>query len=353
MLQADGSGTPQRPWSWKLALQLMGRAAATFAENRGNQLAGAISYFTLFALFPATLLLVSSFSFFLRDQAVQDRVLNALIDYLPITGSTIAESLQQVVDLGATATIVSFFGALWTAGALSAAIRGALNQVFEVETSRPMLRAKLVDFVLLPILAVPLIGGIVLTTILQLFRLELQERWGLLDGRWAWLWGVGSFVIPLALSFVAFAALYRLAPNQHQPFRFLWPAALFAAIAFEGLKSGFGFYLDHFANYSVYGSVGSVIVLLFWIYLTANILIFGAAIASQLPHVLYEDDGPGDEDGGGWLRSVWGFARGLVLVQDEPTRPRAHRESSAPHAEGALEREGPSGDAPTGDRRRR
>lgn len=319
----------------------MGRAASTFAANRGNQLAGAISYFTLFALFPATLLLVSSFGFFLRDQEVQDRVLNSLIDYLPITGTTIAESLQQVADFGATATIASFFGALWTAGALSAAIRGALNEVFEVDASRPVLRAKLVDFVLLPILAVPLIGGIVLTTILQLFRVELQERWGLLDGHWAWTWSVGSFVIPLALSFVAFAALYRLAPNQHPPLRYIWPGALFAALAFEALKSGFGFYLDHFANYSVYGSLGSVIALLFWIYLSANILIFGAAIASQLPHVMRADAASDDDDeGGGWLRAVWGFARGLVLVQDEPTRTRApHTPPHAgPHAGDSSER---------------
>jgi len=315
----------RRALSWKSPFHLLGRAAENFLEDRGTQLAGAISYFTLFALFPVTLLLVSVFGIVLRNESIQERVLIALIDYLPIDGSAIADSLRQVADLGATVTLVAFVGALWTAGALSAAIRQALNQVFEVETRRPMLRAKLVDFVLLPVLALPLIGGIVLTTMLQFLKAGIQNRWGLLDGRWVWTWDVGAFLIPLSLSFLAFAALYRFAPNHEQPMRYIWPGALFAALAFEGLKAGFGLYLEHFGIYSLYGSLGSVVVLLFWVYLSANIMVFGAEIANEIPHVLRHDPHPGDDSQTDLKRSVWNFARGLLLVQDDTVRPRASR----------------------------
>ena len=131
--------------TWKFPFHVLGRAASNFAEDRGTQLAAAISYFTLFSLFPATLLAISVFGIVLRNEEIQNRVLTAIIDYLPIEGSTVSESLRDVADLGPTVTIVSLFGAFWTSGALSAAIRQALNQVFEVERRRPLLRAKLID----------------------------------------------------------------------------------------------------------------------------------------------------------------------------------------------------------------
>ncbi len=313
--------------TWKVPFHVLGRAASNFAEDRGTQLAAAISYFTLFSLFPATLLAVSVFGIVLRDEDVQTRVLTAIIDYLPVEGSTVADSLRDVADLGPTVTVLSLIGAFWTSGALSAAIRQALNQVFEVEKRRPLLHAKLIDFVILPILVVPFVGGVVLTGALRLFQQELDDRWAFLDGRFAWTWEVGAFLIPLFLSFSTFAMLYRFAPNRAMPFRFILPGALFAALAFEGFKAGFALYLATLGNFTVYGSLGSVIVLLFWVYLTANILVFGAEISVELLHVLHREPRHGRADGGpepDLKRSVFNFIRGLVLVAEED-QPRVSR----------------------------
>lgn len=306
---------------------MLGRAASNFAEDRGTQLAASISYFTLFSLFPATLLAVSVFGIVLRNEEIQNRVLTAIIDYLPVEGSTVADSLRDVADLGPTVTVLSLIGAFWTSGALSAAIRQALNQVFEVQRRRPLLRAKLIDFVILPVIAVPFFGGVVLTGAWRFFEQELDDRWGILDGRFSWTWDVGALLIPLVLSFITFALLYRLAPNRSLPFRFILPGALFAALAFEGLKAGFAFYLQSLGDYSVYGSLGSVIVLLFWIYLTANILIFGGEISAEWPHVLHGESRHGHAHLGpepDLKRSVFNFVRGLVLVAEED-QPRVSR----------------------------
>ena len=321
--------------TWKFPFHVLGRAASNFAEDRGTQLAAAISYFTLFSLFPATLLAVSVFGIVLRNESLQTRVLNAIIDYLPVQGSTVAESLRDVADLGPTVTVLSLIGAFWTSGALSAAIRQALNQVFEVEQRRPLLQAKLVDFVILPILAVPFFGGVVLTGALRLFQQELDTRWAFLDGRFAWTWEVGALLIPLVLSFTTFAMLYRFAPNRSLPFRFILPGALFAALAFEGLKAGFAFYLANLGNYTVYGSLGSVIVLLFWVYLTANILVFGGEISAEWPHVLHQEPRHGHAQEGpepDLKRSVFNFVRGLVLVAEED-QPRTTRHTPAEQSE--------------------
>lgn len=310
----------RRPLRWTTVPQVLGRAAANFAEDSGTQLAASISYYTLFSLFPLTLLAVAIFGTFLRDPALQERVLDAIIDFLPVEGPTIAESLEQAATLGPTVGIVSFFGALWSAGALSAAVRRTMDRVFEVSSGRPLVRAKLIDFVLIPVIGLPLLGGLVLTGVLRFFERQLGERWGLLDGNLGWTWDLGAFLIPLALSFVAFTALYRLAPNKRHPMRFILPGAFVAALGFEGLKSGFAWYLDAFGNYAVYGPLGSVIVLLFWVYLAANILIFGAEISAEIPHITREEPRHGSKEPGDWKRSLLGFVQGLVMASGEDDR---------------------------------
>ncbi len=291
-------------------------------------MAASISYYTLFALFPVTLLAVAIFGIVLRDAEVQARVLGGISDLVPLEESTVEELLGQAADLGPTVSILSFFGAVWSAGALSAAIRSSMNVVFEAGRRRPMVRAKLVDFVLLPVIGLPLVAGIVLTTLWRIFERTLDDEFGLLDGRFAWTWDVGAFLIPLLMSFIAFAALYRIAPNRSHPWRYVAPGALLAALAFEGLKGGFGLYLENLFNESIYGSLGSVIVLLFWVYLTSNILIFGGEVAAEIPHVLRDEPRHGtQEEEGDWKMAMLGFVQGLFMVQDDEEAPPTPRRS--------------------------
>lgn len=301
---------------------MLGRAAVNFRDDRGTYMAAAISYYALFSLFPLTLLAVAIFGIVLRDDDVQARVLNAIIDFLPIEGSSVEQSLRRVADLGPTLTAVSAVGSLWSAGALSAAIRSALNVAFEVERPRPLLRAKLIDYLMIPILGLPLLGGIVLTTIWRLAQRELDERWNFLDGRFAWTWEVGAVGIPLVLTFVTFLIAYWLVPNRPGRVRYLWPGALFAALAFEAMKAGFTLYLASFGNYDlIYGSIGSVIILLFWVFVSANILIYGAEIAGAVPHVLHPEPNEGDTSGNDWRSAVASFLRGLVMAGDQAPEP--------------------------------
>ncbi len=311
----------QRPPWYSFAFHVAGRAASNFTEDRGTQLAASISYYALFSLFPLTLLVVSIFGIVLRDAEVQARVLDGITDYVPLEQSTVEQMIGSAADLGPTVSIVSFLGAIWSAGALSAAIRSAMNVVFEVRTRRPILRAKLVDFVLLPVIGIPLVGGIVLSAGVRFFERELDERYGLLDGRFSWTWDVGVFFIPLTMTFIAIVALYRIAPNRAQPFRYIWPGALLAALAFEALKGGFGLYLEHFFNESIYGSLASVIILLFWVYLASNILIFGGEVAAEIPHVLHAEPRHGTRNQGDWKHAALAFLQGLFMVPEEEEPP--------------------------------
>jgi membrane protein len=93
---------------------------------------------------------------------------------------------------------------------------------------------------------------------------------------------VGARLLAFLPSFAIFLILYKLIPNTKTYWRYVWPGALLAAVLFEVSKSIFVLYLDRFATYElIYGSVGSVIALLFWIYVAAFILILGAEFSAE------------------------------------------------------------------------
>jgi membrane protein len=307
----------------RTAGRVLMRAAANFAEDRCTHLAAGISYFALFSLFPLTLLAVSVFGVVLRDEGTQQRVLDWIVDVLPVEAPTLESSLRAVAGGGPTLTIVSLVAALWSAGALSAALRRSLNVVFDVNRSRPFVQGKLIDFAVLPTLGLIALASVVLTTTWRIIRAEAGDRLPLGE-ELAPLWELGALSIGIVLSLITFAALYRVLPNRPVRLAHLWPGALVAALAFEAVKFGFAIYLANFTNYDVvYGSLGGVIALLFWVYLTANIMLFGAEITAEVPHVLREEPRHGHvgSDEGNWRASLWALARGLVLTPGESGAP--------------------------------
>src|SRR5690606_18539344 len=151
------------------------------------------------SLFPLTLLAVSIFGVVLRSEAVQERVLDAIFDLVPIdpgqTGA-VQTALERAAELGPSLSIVAMFGAIWQAGDLSAAVGAALDVVFDAHRSRPFLRGKLVAYMLLPTIGIPLIGGIALTAAWRIAR-GLVSELPFVEGRLGWLWTLGGLAIPL------------------------------------------------------------------------------------------------------------------------------------------------------------
>lgn len=298
--------------------RLLGRALVGFVLDRGSQMAAAISYYALFSLFPLTLLAVSIFGIVLRDQPFQDRVLTAILDVLPIEDETTADALRRVANLGPTLTLVSALVTLWTAAALSASLRNALNVVFAADQGRPYLHGKAVDFLLMPVLGLPFIGGVALTTAWRLIEREVHDRWSIFDGWLGYVWGAGFIAIPFGLTFAAFLLTFWLLPNRRLPFRYLWPGALVTTVLFEAIKQLFAIYVHTIATFdAIYGPLSSVIVLLFWVYLTATIVVFGAEVSAALPGIATGGPSPGAGD---WRRSTLTFLRGLVMAPENEMR---------------------------------
>jgi membrane protein len=321
----DGDRTS---FTWRLLGPVLRRATVNFVEDRCTQLAAAISYFALFSLFPLTLLLVAVFGIVLRDEDVQARVLERIVDEIPVDAPSIESSLRALADLGPTLSAVGLIGTLWASSALATAVRLALDVVFDVTRPRPLVRAKLVDVLIMLAVGILFLTSLALTTAWRVAQTQADERWGLFDGNFAWLWDVGALAIPAAVTFLMFLLMYRTLPHRRTQVRDIWPGALLAAVAFELAKAAFATYLSNFGNFDViYGSLGGVIALLFWVYMSANIMLYGAEVSAEVSHVLRGEPRRGhiaDEEGD-WRASLLTMLRGLVLAPGERDTERRGR----------------------------
>jgi membrane protein len=310
------SETPVSPSLAHVATWSVRRGVVNFVDDRCTLLAAAISYFALFSMFPLVLLAAAVFGVVLRDEALQARVLDAIVGAIPVHAPTVASSLRALANLGPTLSIVSLLGAVWASGALATAVRSALEVVFDVDRGRPYFLAKVMDYVIVLGAGLLFLTSTVITTGWQIIQAH-ADRLGFAESGFSWLWSLGGLVLPAVTTFLTFLLLYRALPHRATRLLHIWPGALLAAILFELAKNGFALYLAYFGNYQVvYGSLGGVIALLFWVYISANILLFGAEVSAEVGHVMRGEPRrghvPGEE--GDWRRSLRQMLRGLLFA---------------------------------------
>ena len=240
--------------------------------------ASALAFQVLFSLFPFIIFLVALLSFldlshffaWLREE---------LSVFLPQTSM---DQVNQVLDeLQKPREGLLSFGALvalWTASAAIRSIMHAMNIAFDVPEERPIWKRILLSIFFTIGLAVLLTLGAALLTIGPQAMQWVADRVGL--GQvfvtvWAWLRWPGAF---LALN-LAIALIYYASPNIKQKFRFITPGALLAVVTWIICSIGFNYYVSNFANYNAtYGSIGAVIVLLLYFFISAAILLYGAEV---------------------------------------------------------------------------
>jgi membrane protein len=304
----------------RMTAGVLARSVVSFVEDRGSQLAAAISFFALFSLFPLALFSAAVFGIVLRNEELQSRTLEAIVDALPVQTPSVEQSLRALADLGPTLSVVSLLTALWVSGALATALRSGLDVVFDVERGRPYFRAKLFDYIVVLAAGALFLASTVATTGWRIVEARADARLGLDADDVGFVWDVGALVLPAALTFATFVLLYRALPHRATQLAHVWPGALLAAVLFELAKVGFAIYLANAARYQVvYGSLGGVIALLLWVYVSANILLFGAEVAAEFGHLRRGEPRHGHAfaDDGDWRASLVAMVRGLMFAPSD------------------------------------
>jgi membrane protein len=236
----------------------------------------------------------------------------------------VASTLENVAQTRSSAIgIVGLLTLGWSGSAMFGVVRSSLNHVFRVNSPRPIVLQKLLDLGIVLAFAPFFIGSVVATSALRLARTASEDLHylGDLPENLGIAWWIASTALPLAISFVAFFFTYWLIPARRTHAKYVAGGALLAAVLFEIVKLGFTIYLENFSSYDVvFGSLGAVVSFLFWVYLSANILLLGAEVVSETPDVMagrFDERLPGPQRTA--KQKVFRLLRSLILrPKDEP-----------------------------------
>ena len=267
------------------------RSIQKFGDDRCTHMAAAISYYALFSLFPLLILMVSIFGIFLQSSSLQKDLVDHVLEFLPLTAdkgrNEVRDAIDAIAGISIPLSMVGLLGLAWSASAMFGAIRTSLNTAWDIKTPRHFVNQKLLDLGMMAGIGVFFLLSIGTTAFLRTTQEVSSDVLGPLSSNTAFLWRVIPYLMPAIFSFGAFVLLYRFVPAAPIRIGDVWPGALIAAIFFETIKNGFSFYVANFGHYDVvYGSLGAVVALLFWMYLSAVALLFGAEVASEYPRVM-------------------------------------------------------------------
>jgi membrane protein len=240
-----------------------------------THMAAGVSYYAVLSLFPLILALVAVLGIFLPSETIQEEIFGFFERNLPGTVDVLKENIEQVIQFRGAIGLVGIVLLLWTASAMFGAVSRTINRAWDVHQDRPFHIRKLRDLSMALGISILFFLSLGATSVYSILRsTDFPVIGTALD--------VGARLLAFLPSFAIFLILYKFIPNTKTYWRYVWPGALLAAVLFEISKSLFILYLDRFATYElVYGSIGSVIALLFWIYVAAFILILGAEFSAE------------------------------------------------------------------------
>ena len=265
---------------------LLRRTVREFLDDGGTDLAAALTYYSVLAMFPGLIALLALVGVFGQASTSVEKMLEVLS---PLVSAETIERLRPTLSELATmegaglTLVLGLLGALWSASGYVGAFSRAMNRIYEVDEGRPFWRLRPMQ-----------IGVTVLTVLLSAVALAIlivtgpvAEAVGNAVGLggnlvvlWDWLkWPVLALVV-----MVVVAVLYYATPNvSFTRFRVISAGAFVAILVWLVASVGFAVYVANFSSYNrTYGSVAGVVVALLWLWITNLALLFGAELDAEL-----------------------------------------------------------------------
>lgn len=289
------AGSPARiPWKgWK---DIFWRTISQVSENRLLAISAAVVFYSLLALFPAITALVSFYGLFTPTSTMRGH-LSFLAEMMPADAySIVQDQIARVVAKGDAKLSLAFvfgFGlALWSANSGMKAIIDALNVVYKEDEKRGFIRLNLISlsFTAGAIAAVLISVGAIVVTPLVLERIGFAALTESIVRIVRWPALVVGMLVGLAV-------LYRYGPSRREAkWEWLSIGAIFATFAWLASSAALSYYLANYANYdATYGSLGAAIGTMTWMWISAIVILFGAALNSEIEHQTARDTTVGRE----------------------------------------------------------
>jgi membrane protein len=263
----------------KRTIALLRESLKEFGTDNGTLLAASVSFNLLLSLFPLALAAVYIAQSLTSSPATQEQVIRGLGYLLPVSRQLITSTITHTAAargaIGVVALIVLIYGGL----SFFNAVRISLNTVWGMRTPQRLLKAQLVNLLMMIGAAVLLFLSVLVTAVFSIIYEPGMQAKGAEFVRSPAAIRIAANILATGIAFVVFLLLYRFVPSKWPKWKDIWVGALAAAIFFEITKVLFILYVRVFSPYDlVYGSMGALIAFLMWTYFSTLVFLFIAKV---------------------------------------------------------------------------
>ncbi len=290
--------------SSRMLWSLLKQTVAEWQRDKASRLAAALAYYTIFALAPVLIIAIAVASFLFEQSTVQTRIIEQMQGLL---GENAAGLIQEMLtsnaqrEGGLWASVISVGLLIAGASGLFVQLQDALNTVWNVTPKkdagiRKLVRDRILSFGMVLVIGFLLLVSLMLSAVLSALSGSVASSaiGDILTG-----WDVGWQLLNAAVSFgvitLLFGLIYKVLPDAKVAWGDVWIGAALTSLLFTIGKTLIGLYLGNSSAASAYGAAGSLVVLLLWIYYSAQILLFGAEFTQVYANRLGDRIQP-DED---------------------------------------------------------
>jgi membrane protein len=268
---------------------LLKAAAVNWMDDHGQSMGAALAFYMIFSIAPLLLIVIAIAGLVFGQDAAHGEIFHQLQGLLGTTGATAVQGLlesasrpAESVSAAIIGVIVLFIGAT----SVFAELQDSLNRIWRTR-SRPR-RAGLWGLVRARLLSFGMILGIGLLLIVSLAfsaGLNALSRWADTESHgWSTFTGATELVLSLTLVTAVFAMIYKTMPHARVDWRDVWVGAAVTSVLFNAGKFLIGLYIGRSGITSAFGAAGSLIVVLLWVYYSAQIFFFGAEFTWVYSH---------------------------------------------------------------------
>jgi membrane protein len=292
MADSNLSTTEQVSTIWSLGgltvRQLLKKVIAGINEDNLTGRAAELAFNFVLALFPLFIFLFSLLGMFAsRGGALRENLFSYVYQVLPpAAAQVVANTLHEVMSNASNGKLT--FGivlTIWFASGGMSSLVSALNGVYEVKETRSFIKVRAISFALTVAISVLIIVALIVVLSGGYLADTVGAYYGLRDAA-VDTWKVLQWPVAIAFVTLAFSMIYYFAPDlEEQHWYWITPGSIFGVLLWIAASFGFRAYLHFFNTYSrTYGSLGAVMILLMWLYVTGFAFLVGGEINAQIEH---------------------------------------------------------------------
>lgn len=262
------------------------RAGISWVEHRASTMGAAIAFYTLFSMGPVLLIAITVVGVFYDHDAARADLLQQIEVVL---GSSAAQQVKEVIESvglqqrGLWETLIGIVGSIFAATTVFAELKDSLDVIWETPKRKKgtlwaMIRRRLLSFGIVVSLGFILLASMLVSAAVS----ALITRYGTLLGDSAILVMLLNNAVTTLVVASLFGAIFKVLPDYHIPWHVVWQSALLTAVLYIIGKSLIAMYLGTTALASSYGAAGAVVLILVWMYYSAQVFLYGAELSRQM-----------------------------------------------------------------------